>query len=166
MLLPDSLDSADLTRPPATSSSSRFTRAVRLAVSACDALTLAGYEELTSRLDAIADPTSPDFGRHMTHEEITNITATDAAAAVVTSFLKSKGANVLKSTSRGEYITASWSVQGWDEMLATEFLRFEHADGEILRALRYSLPTELVGLVHAVFNTVQVPAHDSDMLPL
>lgn len=117
---------------------------------------LTGCDELTARLHDIADPTSPNFGRHMSHEDITAITATDTAASAVIAYLESQGAKILKSTKHGEYITASWSVQGWEEVLDTEFFRFEHADGEFLRALQYSLPIELVGLVHAVFNTVQV----------
>lgn len=92
----------------------------------------------------------------MTHEEIAAITATDVAAAKVVAFLKREGAHIVKSTRYGEYITASWTVQGWEATLTAEFFRFEHAGGEILRAVEYSLPAELVGLVHAVFNVVQV----------
>ena len=125
-----------------------------------------GYEELQSRLHNISDPASPDFGRHLTHEEITAITATDASAAVVTAYLESKGATIIKSTQHGEYITASWTVQGWEDVLATEFFRFENGEGEVLRALQYSLPTELVGHIHAVFHTVQVPWLKSLMLIL
>ena len=115
-----------------------------------------GYEELQSRLHDISDPYSSNFGRHMTHQEIADITATDASAAVVTAYLESKGATIIKSTLHGEYITASWTVQGWEDVLATEFFRFAHAKGQILRALQYSLPNKLAGFVHAVYNTVQV----------
>ena len=41
-------------------------------------------------------------------------------------------------------------------MLSAEFFRFEHAEGEVVRALEHALPPELKGEVHAVFNTVQV----------
>lgn len=100
----------------------------------------------------------------MTHEDIIAITATDASAAAITAFLEEKGAKIVKSTQHGEYITASWTVQGWEATLSTEFFRFEHAGGEILRAMEYSLPAELRGVVHAVFNTVQVGILDPHFL--
>lgn len=99
----------------------------------------------------------------MTHEDIIAITATDASAAKTIAFLESKGASIVKSTQHGEYITAVWTVEGWEGTLNTEFFRYEHAGEEILRASEYSLPAELVGLVHAVFNTVQVEIHSHQM---
>ena len=115
-----------------------------------------GIEELEARLRDISDPSSPRFGRHMTHEEIAAITATDSSAEKVVEFLRSRGARVVRSTSHGEYITALWTVGGWEDSLSAKFFRFEYAGAEVVRTMEYSLPEELRGHVSAVFNTVQV----------
>ena len=115
-----------------------------------------GVKALEARLRDISDPTSARFGAHMTHDEIAAVTDTTASAGRVTEFLESMGATVVRSTLHGEYITASWTVEGWEKVLSAEFYHFEHAGGEIVRALEYSLPVELQGHVTAVFNTVQV----------
>ena len=92
----------------------------------------------------------------MTHEEIAAITSTEASAGVVEEFLERRGAKIVKSTKRGEYITASLTIKGWEEMLSAEFFRFEHDEEELVRALEYALPPELKDEVQAAFNTVQV----------
>ena len=115
-----------------------------------------GIEALESRLRETSDPTSPGFGKHMTHEEIAVLTDTDSSADRVREFLTSRGAAILRSTLHGEYITAAWTVEGWERMFSAEFFHFEYAGGEVVRAREYSLPAELQGHVLSVFNTVQV----------
>ena len=115
-----------------------------------------GVEALEARLRDISDPTSPSFGRHMTHDEIAAVTNTNHSAGRVVEVLESKGATIARSTLHGEYISASWTVEGWETLLSAEFHHFEHAGGKVVRATEYSLPAELQGHVMAVFNTVQV----------
>lgn len=92
----------------------------------------------------------------MTHEEIAAITATDASAKFVSQFLEDRGARVLSSTHHGEYISAAWTVEGWENLLSTEFHVFEGDQAPILRALEYTVPEELESHVHAVLNVLEV----------
>ena len=115
-----------------------------------------GVEALEARLRDISDPTSPSFGMHMTHDEIAAVTNTNHSAGRVVEVLESRGATIVRSTLHGEYITASWTVRGWETLFSAEFYHFEHAGGKVVRATEYSLPAELQGHVMAVFNTVQV----------
>ena len=52
----------------------------------------------------------------MTRDEVAELTANPEATNAITSFLKSKNINS-KSTLKGEYITASATVQQWEELL-------------------------------------------------
>ena len=115
-----------------------------------------GIDILEAKLQDIADPSSPNFGKHMTHAGIAAITATDASALVVVDYLNSRGVTIDRLTPHGEYITATSTVGRWEEILSAEFHFFQLEDKLLIRTLEYSLPHELVGHVHAVFNTVHV----------
>ena len=117
---------------------------------------LPGIDQLQARLEDIASPGSLNFGDHMTHEDIAAITATDASARVVSEHLESKGAQILRSTGHGEYITAAWTVGDWEQLLSAEFHEFEGAEKPLYRSFEYSLPQELETHVHSVLNVLEV----------
>lgn len=117
-------------------------------------------DQLIARLQDISTPGSPDFGKHMTHEEIAAVTATDASARAVTEYLESKGAQILSSTQHGEYITASWTIENWEKLLANEFHEFVGSSKPVFRSFEYTIPEELETHVHSVLNVLEV------MLPI
>ena len=92
----------------------------------------------------------------MTHEEIAAVTSTDASARVVTEFLESRGAKILRSTQHGEYLTASWTIGGWENLLATEFHEFEGPDSALFRASEYTVPEEIEAHIHGLMNVLEV----------
>ena len=97
----------------------------------------------------------------MTRDEVAELTANPEATNAITSFLKSKNINS-KSTLKGEYITASATVQQWEELLQAEFYSYQHESKNVKKAVEransYVLPKELVDHVDAVFNLVNLPA--------
>ena len=117
---------------------------------------MSGIDDLKARLEDISTPGSPNFGMHMTHEEIATVTATDASARVVKELLESKGAQVLRSTGHGEFITATWTVEGWEKLLSTELYEFEGGETVVVRAFEYTVPEVFESHVTAVLNVLEV----------
>ena len=113
-------------------------------------------EELKDVLEDIASPSSKNFGKHMSREEIEGYTGSRSTSRHVIDFLQSRGLQIDQTAELGEYIFVTGKVGDWEEMLETEFHHFQHEEKLIIRALEYSLPHELKEHVHAVFNTVHV----------
>ena len=120
-------------------------------------------EKLTEILDDISDPTSTNYGKHMTGAEIADLTGNPVARDEVVSYLLSAGASIVSETLYGEYITASAPVSVWEEVLDTEFFAYSlpsRSDEErnYIRAEKYSVPIFLHPHVESVFNTIQMPS--------
>ena len=93
----------------------------------------------------------------MTHEEIAAVTSTDSSARIVTEFLESRGAKILRSTQHGEYLTASWTIGSWEGLLATEFHEFKGPKAaSVFRSFEYTVPEEIEAHVHGLLNVLEV----------
>ena len=130
-------------------------------------------EKLTEILDDISDPTSTNYGKHMTGAEIADLTGNPVARDEVVSYLLSAGASIVSETLYGEYITASAPVSVWEEVLDTEFFIYtvlpinrDHQDYNVegdksvknyIRAEKYSVPIVLDTHVQSISNTIQLP---------
>jgi tripeptidyl-peptidase-1 len=98
-----------------------------------------GMDELQSILMDISHPDSPNFGNFLTDAEIAAYTACEASGRLVVDYLTSRGATVHNVARNWEYITASWTIGGWEDALSTEFYAFDTGGSpRILRALEYS----------------------------
>ena len=102
------------------------------------------------------------------------MTSTDSSARIVTAFLESRGAKIHRSTQHGEYITASWTIGGWENLLATEFHEFEGPEVIVFRALEYTVPEEIEAHTHGLLNVLEVsesfhpfngPVHTAVIVP-
>ena len=141
-------------------------------------------DELTSLLHDISDPSSKNYGKHRTKQEVAAFTANPKGYEATMQYLRAKeaeGAVIVRESPYGEYITATAPVHVWEETFATAFHTYEvntrmsddviskekkqeqqqeikkkHVQS-IIRAEEYSLPAELADHVTAVFNTVQFP---------
>ena len=118
--------------------------------------------ELKRILDDVSDPLSSNYGRHMTREQVVEMTANPESRDAIIAYLHSNGAAVLSETLNGEYITAAASIPVWEKMLQTEFFTFHQTqlDGRVLsmvRAESYSIPIELHAHVMHVLHTVDMP---------
>ena len=117
-------------------------------------------DKLHDMLMEVSTPKSAKFGQFLSRAEVGNLTANTDATEFLTSYLKDSGAQIVKTTPYGEYISAVAPVGAWEKMFATTFYYFQHAQNAfvpITRAVHYSIPAVLADHVSAVFNTVQMP---------
>jgi tripeptidyl-peptidase I len=119
-------------------------------------------EDLKSILDDVSDPLSRNYGKHMTREQVVEMTANPEGRDATVAYLHSMGATVVSETLCGEYITAAASITVWEEVLQTEFFTFHQTqlDGKVLSMVRaegYSIPFELHPHVMHVLHTVDMP---------
>lgn len=119
--------------------------------------------ELTRILNDVSDPASVNYGRHMTKEEVANMTSNPTARDATVSYLTSNGATIVAETLHGEYITANASISVWESMLNTRFYMFHQSErnnivGRVVRAESYSIPIGLQHYVDGTFNTIQMPS--------
>ena len=133
-------------------------------------------DQLIDILDDISNPSSENYGKHMTRQEISDLTTIPNAQSEVTAYLEASGASIMSETLNGEYITASAPVSVWEEMFDTEFhtytvlpsdrtdsYRREDDDSvrSYFRSDKYSVPTVIAAHVMSVLNTIQMPVMSS-----
>jgi tripeptidyl-peptidase I len=119
-------------------------------------------EDLTRILHDVSDPTSLNYGRHLTRDQVTTMTSNPESRDVVLSYLYSIGSKVKKVTPGGEYIIAEAPITLWENVFKAEFFTFRQilANGGTLSAIRadeYSVPSELDAHVESVLNIVEIP---------
>lgn len=120
-------------------------------------------EELTRMANDIADPNSPNYGKHLTKQQVDEMSRNPEGEAAIESFLTSHGARIDKKTS--STIVATAPISAWEAMMNTEFFEVESpaaGPGQTLqRARTYSLPDTVAPHVNMVTNTVQMPVRIS-----
>ena len=119
-------------------------------------------DKLTMLLHDVSDPSSINYGKHMTREGIAEMTSNPEAREAVLTYLQNNGASVISETLSAEYITSRAPVGVWEKMFNCEFFLFHFTqhDGEVSEVVRtesYSIPFALAEYVNSVFNTVQMP---------
>jgi len=123
---------------------------------------------LLETLYSVSDPQSPDYGKHLTFEQMGKLVRSDASTQKVQSYLRSKGASITSVTPHGEYVRASCSVQCWNDILAADYQHFTHQETgrTILRTKQYEVPSVLAGDVSFVGYTTELPPSRVPKLPL
>jgi subtilase family serine protease len=119
-------------------------------------------EELKRILHDVSDPSSINYGKHKTRQEVADLTANLISRDYLVSYLTSVGATDLSETLDGEYVTANAPIRLWEEMFHTEFFMFHQTQDldrikKFVRAEHYYIPVSLDAHVESVFNTVQMP---------
>lgn len=118
-------------------------------------------DKLEQTLLEVSTPGNPNYGKHWTRDQINELTKNPEAHDAIVSFLRRyPGVEITSESNNGEYINATAPVRVWDEILQTEFQHFQVASlGEqtFVRCKSFRLPTELVGHVQIVQNTVDLP---------
>lgn len=114
--------------------------------------------EFQQLAEQIATPGSAMYGKHLTKEQVDDMTRNDAGMAIVDDYLRSVGAVVGKRTSSSIEATAPISV--WEAALHTEFrdVTVPASTHTLHRATAFSLPEGVAEHVNMVQNTVQLPA--------
>ncbi|KAJ7647839.1 tripeptidyl peptidase A [Roridomyces roridus] len=115
-----------------------------------------GFSTIESLLQDISDPSHPNYGNHLSKEEVHILSApTDDTLHKVQAWLSAHDANSMTWSPAKDSVSAVLSVSSAEEMLSTRFSLFEHTKtGErIVRALSYSLPDFLLDHIDFVHPT-------------
>ncbi|KAI0036025.1 tripeptidyl peptidase A [Vararia minispora EC-137] len=114
------------------------------------------FDELERQLYEVSDPDHPRYGQHLSKAEVETLVAPHPdSLGVVNAWLASHGLEEddLERTPAQDWVTVRVPVALAEEMLATKYHAWQHADGGdvILRTTSYSLPAHVhdhVELVH------------------
>lgn len=119
-------------------------------------------QELTRQLHDISDPTSQNYGRHLSKEQVTSLTRNVESLDAIVSYLRSNGASTVSQSSSGDFINAKAPIAVWEKMFNTKFYslnpnRGGKTDRAFVRAESYSIPEELNSHVQGVLNMIDIP---------
>lgn len=127
---------------------------------------LKNMKKLTSIVDDISNPKSPNYGQHLSRDEVVEMVGNSEAVARLRDFLSThhqSGLKVVKEMGNKQRFTVSAPISVWESVFDTEFYEFHRTaydggvDKTVLRALSYEIPALLVDHVSSVMNTVQMP---------
>jgi tripeptidyl-peptidase-1 len=90
------------------------------------AVKLRNMDELTRILYDVSDPSSENYGKHKTSQEVKELTSNPTAITKICEYLKISGAEIVSESLDGEYIKARAPVRLWEEMFSTEFYAFHY----------------------------------------
>lgn len=124
--------------------------------------------ELERILDDLSNPTSANYGQHLTRDDIIEITSNTGSRDVVVDFLRSHGVAVVSETIGHEYITATAPVGVWEKLLNTEFFAYYLTEQcgrsrELIRTDSYWIPKELDPHVATVLNIIDIQYEAPDV---
>ena len=121
-------------------------------------------DQLEEILLDISSPSSPNYGKFMTREEIVNITSNIVACNTLMKYFRSNdNFHVISESLGGEFIAVEANISVWEKTLKTKFNLYSHKSSKhdinkgIVRCEEYTLPLELEDHVSYVFNTVETP---------
>ena len=127
-------------------------------------------ETLTQMLHDISNPESPNYGQHLTREQVTDMTINIEARDAVQDYLALSGLVVKDVSSGGEFVVAEAPISILETFFKTEFYHFEidsksGQNPRFVRADKYSVPSALDLHVESVLNIVEVP-DDAHIRPI
>jgi tripeptidyl-peptidase-1 len=117
-------------------------------------------DKLEKVLHEVSDPDHEAYGNYWTREQIADLTADIPASRKIVRYLEAHGVRVKSRSAYEEILVLESSVSVWEHLFATEFYEFHHKDWEgekVVRALKYSLPTEINEEVDHVMAVVTFP---------
>jgi tripeptidyl-peptidase-1 len=119
-----------------------------------------GKQELHDALMRVSMPSSPDYGQHLSNEEVHQMTAPDTAhVEAVMSFIRAHGGEPVAATPNRDMITAKVTVESAERMLSARYHQHLHSSGKEIHRVAdgYSLPDEVALAVDFVSPTVHFP---------
>ena len=110
----------------------------------------------------VSTPGSPSYGKHLSLDEVEQITQTKATSPRLLAWAKSAMPHneLVKMSPRGEYIRIKAPVEVLESVLGTKFYYYKDTvtSSVAVRAEReIRLPKNIASLVHTVFRTVDFP---------
>ena len=115
---------------------------------------------LEKALEAVSDPFSARYGKHLSNAEVHAMVApTPAALDAVRTYVRTAvGAEAAYATPNGDMLTVTVNVNMAERMLGCEYYEYTHATlPSAVLTPSYSLPSALAAHVVAVSPTVQPP---------
>lgn len=105
----------------------------------------------------ISDPKSPMYGKHMTKDQVQEMTRNVEGEHALELFLQNIGATITKKMTSA--ITATAPVSVWEQAFHTELHRIQSPaiNHELVRARDYSLPKEVAPFVQLITNLIDLP---------
>jgi subtilase family serine protease len=116
---------------------------------------------LESKFQEVSDPASANYSKYLTQTELDTLTRNKAGTDATVAFLKSHGITPSHVSALGHYVTASATIQKWEEVLAVKFKRYLHHTGKKAwnGAQSMSMPEPLVPHLDAILNLVDKPIY-------
>lgn len=104
-----------------------------------------GEDEFERRLYQMSDPSHPEYGNHLSREELDAILQPDAkATAGVMAWLRQAGVPQDAVTRDGDWINLVVPVQMAEKLLDTTYNVYQNQQGrKVVRTLQYSVPAHL-----------------------
>jgi len=110
---------------------------------------------------SLADPTSANYQKEVTNQEIDRLTANPEGSKIVSDYLKSQGMEIENASPTGDFISASATVDTWERALNTQFHVYRNTVNTrdaLIRTKVYSFPAEIAPHVTGVLNMVEFPS--------
>jgi len=120
-----------------------------------------GKKELHDALMRVSKPSSPEYGQHLSNDEVHKMTAPDPAhVEAVRSLIRSFGGEPVSATPNSDMIKAKVTIETAERMLSATYHQHLHerSGTEINRVVGgYALPEEVALAVDFVTPTVHFP---------
>lgn len=121
--------------------------------------------KLTEILHAVSDPHSDTYGKHLSRQEVVELTDSPESFQAIVDFLGSNDIYDISASKYGDYVFADAPIHKWEQIFDSHFFEFEHKSkpgAKFARSFQYSIPECLWEHVEAVVNTVQFPTPPMD----
>jgi subtilase family serine protease len=128
-------------------------------------------DRIESLLYDVSTPTSPNYQKFLSWEEIGELVRNDQATESVLTWLRENDVTILDKTIHGEYITAEASVRVWEELLETQMHEYvkvteasdltaeaSQSSSKVIRAESFSLPEEVNEHIFSIHGITNLPA--------
>lgn len=112
---------------------------------------------LVKALYRVSDPASPDYGKHLSKEEINAFMApTPETLAAVNAWLSENGIAAKPASPAGDWIEFQLPVSKANDLFEADFTVFKHTNtgSQGIRTLQYSVPTALENNIQLLFPGV------------
>ena len=123
------------------------------------ALKQLNIDHLEKIVHEVSDPSSPQYGKYLTREQVGKLTINQVALDTVKEYLLANGISDHQQTLFGEYILATSTLGKWEELFGAKFMPLKHVYSEAVyfRSPVYELHPSLVDHVFAIYNVIDLP---------
>ncbi|KAA1474758.1 family S53 protease-like protein [Dentipellis sp. KUC8613] len=133
------------------------------------ALTPRDFKSLEDKLYAVSTPGSPDYGKHLSKEQVEELVAPSFdGLSAVKSWLVSHGLTTEAITPAGDWLRLNVTVKQANELLDTQYMTFTHESTglQTVRTLEYSVPADMKSHISFLHPTVAYFIHRFPVEPV